>query len=380
MLLGLGIHLTLLLGPTIPIPAPASLIEALKSIQITNTDSGRDGFQIIFSVGRSGPIGILDYPTVINPLLRPFNRVIIMVTLGAIPKVLIDGIITNHQLAPSNEPGQSTLTITGEDVSVMMNMKEKSTTHPNQPDILIISKIIVSYGQFGLIPMVILPPFPDVPIIVDRIPSQQGTDLQYIMQLAGNRCVFYIEPTDIPGLNIAYWGPKNQVGIPQKALTFNMGSDTNTTSINFQNNALSPVMVTGYVQERNFNLKVPIKTFLSLRPPLSSMPSWLFNMPNVKKKEFRSEGGENVIQALEQAQAETDNSMDVITASGELDTLRYGNILRARKLVGVRGVGYSYDGLYYVKSVTHNLKRGEYKQSFTLTREGLGSLTPVLPP
>jgi hypothetical protein len=36
--------------------------------------------------------------------------------------------------------------------------------------------------------------------------------------------------------------------------------------------------------------------------------------------------------------------------------------------------------LYYVKSVTHNLKRGEYKQSFTLVREGLISLTPNVIP
>jgi hypothetical protein len=48
--------------------------------------------------------------------------------------------------------------------------------------------------------------------------------------------------------------------------------------------------------------------------------------------------------------------------------------------VGVRGAGLAYDGLYYVKSVTHDLKRGEYKQSFTLTRNALVSITPVVPP
>jgi hypothetical protein len=60
--------------------------------------------------------------------------------------------------------------------------------------------------------------------------------------------------------------------------------------------------------------------------------------------------------------------------------MRYGQILRARMYVGVRGAGPSYDGLYYVDSVTHNLKRGEYKQSFTLTRDGTLSLTPVVIP
>jgi hypothetical protein len=87
------------------------------------------------------------------------------------------------------------------------------------------------------------------------------------------------------------------------------------------------------------------------------------------------------MQALTQAQAETDSSTDnVITVSGELDAARYAALLKPRGLVGLRGAGYSFDGFYYVKSVTHNIRRGEYKQSFTLTREGLGAISPVVVP
>ena len=45
----------------------------------------------------------------------------------------------------------------------------------------------------------------------------------------------------------------------------------------------------------------------------------------------------------------------------------------------MRGVGIAYDGLYYVQSVTSTLKRGEYKQSFTPDRNGLVSITPMVP-
>jgi hypothetical protein len=45
----------------------------------------------------------------------------------------------------------------------------------------------------------------------------------------------------------------------------------------------------------------------------------------------------------------------------------------------VRGAGLAYDGLYYVNSVTHNIKRGDYKQSFELSRDGLISNTPRVP-
>ena len=60
--------------------------------------------------------------------------------------------------------------------------------------------------------------------------------------------------------------------------------------------------------------------------------------------------------------------------SGELDTLRYGAVLEAPGLVPVRGAGFTYDGTYYVQQVTHQISRGNYKQRFTLTREGTGSL------
>jgi hypothetical protein len=73
-------------------------------------------------------------------------------------------------------------------------------------------------------------------------------------------------------------------------------------------------------------------------------------------------------------------SADAISGSGQLDVLRYGRVLSPRGLVGVRGAGITYDGLYYVKSVTHNIKRGAYTQNFTLVREGLISLTPVVIP
>ena len=70
---------------------------------------------------------------------------------------------------------------------------------------------------------------------------------------------------------------------------------------------------------------------------------------------------------------------DAVSGSGSLSVARYGSILSARDLVGVRGAGIAYDGLYYVESVTHNIKRGEYKQNFTLSRDGLISQTPVVP-
>ena len=69
---------------------------------------------------------------------------------------------------------------------------------------------------------------------------------------------------------------------------------------------------------------------------------------------------------------------NAVTGTGDLDAVRYGRALRSRRLVDVRGAGSSYNGTYYVREVTHSIRRGEYRQSFTLTRDGRGPIRPVV--
>ena len=376
----LGVNLTLLIGPTVAVPAPLMLTQALQRVEVTHSDEGQSGFQVTFQVGRSGPADLLDYPLLSNPLLRPFNRVILIVTFKAIPRVLMDGIITRQQLSPGSEPGASTLTVTGEDVSVMMDLEEKSAEHPAQDETLIALKLIASYAQYGLIPMVFPPMVIDPPIPIERVPVQQGTDLQYLKQIAERHAyVFYITPGPAPFTNTAYWGPPVRVGVPQRALSVNLGGETNVGRISFHNNGLGPTTVSGNVQDRMTNQSMPVRTFASLRPPLAALPAWLVNQPNVRSTQFR-QSGVNAMQAMARAQARTDRSVDAVTAEGELDTLRYNDLLQARGLVGLRGVGYSYDGLWYVKRVTHLIEKEKYQQRFSLVREGLGSTTPAVIP
>lgn len=381
----LGIHLTVLIGPTVAVPAPPEIAEAIQSVQVTHNDEGRSGFQIVLQVGRAGPTDVLDYRLLLNPLLRPFNRVILVAIFDALPQVLMDGIITNQQLSPGAQPGAATLTLTGEDVSVMMDLEKKRAQHPAQPDPLIVLKLIGSYAQYGLVPMITPPPSVETPLPTERVPVQQGTDLEYLKQLAASYgFVFFVEPGPAPFTNFAYWGPPRRIGVPQRALSVNMGPETNVESINFQYNALTPTIVKDTVQDPQMNnVPLPVITFVSTRPPLVSQPALPFNLPNVRSSllENSSGGGLSYAQAFARAQGVTDRSVDnVVTASGELDALRYGGLLRPRNLVGLRGAGYTNDGLYYVKSVSHTLGRGQYKQRFTLTREGVGAITPVVIP
>src|SRR5262249_4136983 len=148
---------------TIPEPAPLTLVEALQSVEVTHSDQGPSGFQLTFHIGRTSALDLLDYRLLGNPLLKSFSRVIVLVRFSITPTVLMDGIITNQQLTPSNEPGASTLTVTGEDVSVMMDLEDTARDLSVLPDFGIVRQIIQSYqANYGLTPPTQLPPNPKV--------------------------------------------------------------------------------------------------------------------------------------------------------------------------------------------------------------------------
>jgi len=372
-----AISLNLLIGPTIPVPVPKLLLDALESVEVTHSDEGRSGFQIVFRLEK-GSAGLVEFALSAVPAIRVGFRVVIIVSAGPVPRVLMDGIIADQQIKPAagGEPGS--LTLTGEDVSVMMDREEKDVEHLAQPEMAIAYKIIGQYARYGLIPIVIPPPSIDVPLPVERVPVQQGTDLAYLQEIAQRYAyVFYVTPGPAPLTNKAYWGPPIRIGVPQPALTVDMGSATNVSSINFQYDGLKATTVSGEVQDRTTNQRVPVQTFVSLRPPLALMPA-LAQTDFLQKRIYRASGGLNAVQAASEAQAETECSQDVLTAEGELDAVRYGHILQARGLVGLRGAGYSLDGLYYVKQVTHTISPASYVQKFSLAREGLGTTVPVV--
>ena len=168
-------------------------------------DTGASGFQLTFTLSNDSPLHTLFLLTGSNPI--PFMLVIIIATLNGIPNVLMDGVITNQQVAPGGDASHSTLTVTGEDLSALMNQQEFSgLPFPAMPAEARVALTLVKYAFLGIIPLVIPSILLDVPIPTEEIPTQQGTDLAYIRQLADNvGYVFYIDPGPVPGTSIAYW-------------------------------------------------------------------------------------------------------------------------------------------------------------------------------
>lgn len=344
--------------------APAEVVDALVSLEITSNDRERDGFQMSFTLGKDQR---KEYNLLLQRYFDPPNLMSVVIIVGATRQVLIDGIITNHQINPGQQAGQATLSVTGEDVSLLMDLVEKRIDHPNQADSTIVSSLI---GAYDLTPDVTSTD--DTPHETQRLPLQQGSDLAYIQQLAQrNGFVFHVKPGEAPGESVAYWGPDvPPQGKPQPALTANMGPHTNVESLSFSFDALKPVEPQVAIQESNKDTPTPISPISSTRQRLVAQPA-----RPLRRTLPPSTAGLTSGRASARGAAEIARSVDAVNVSGELNVLRYGRVLRARSLVDLRGVGQSYGGTYYVKQVTHSLRKGQYTQRFTLLREGHGSLS-----
>lgn len=367
----LGIRLLLWIGKTVPRPASPELLQAIREIEVTQNADGDDGFSITVGLTKE-KLGEFDFLR--NGALDPDHRVIVGVIMGAMPEPLIDGVIYHHQLTPGEQPGSATLKVMGRDVRVMLDLKEVNRPFKNQPDSVIVTQLLARYPQFGLVPQVTTTP--NVPIELQLVPRQYETDLHFIQRLARrNGFVFYVEPLTI-GANTAYWGPQQRVGKPQAALSHNLGAASNVLELSVANDALAAEGAEGTFTEPITKQSIAIPPLPDLRlPPLASR----LGGPR-RTRLMRGTARRNPAQAGTDLVARLTNAPDGVECTGRLDSVRYGHVLRARRLVGLRGVGLSYNGFYKVSRVRHVITRSSYTQEFALKREGAGTTTPVVPP
>jgi hypothetical protein len=370
-----GIKLQLLIGP-VPIPAPPEVVEALTSVKIeAAAGETQAGFELVFDLPQRSPLRTLFLLTGGGSL--PLMRVVLVVQFGAHAEAVIDGVTTNVETQPG-EGGVGKLVVKGKDMSALMDIIEfTGIPFPAMPPAVRVLLVLAKYAALGVLPMVIPSIVEDLPLPTDRVPQQRGTDYAYLKTLA-QQCgyVFYMEPGPVPATSKAYWGPEIRVGEPQPALSVNMDALTNVEQLSFNFDKEKKTMPIVYFQDPTTKLPIgiPIPDISPLNLPLGAVPALppkLVSLDNTAQM--------SPLSALMTGLAYAGQHSDSVFGTGRLDVTRYGRLLKSRQLVGVRGAGLPFDGLYFVKSVSHEIKRGEYMQSFSLARNGLVSTFPTVP-
>jgi hypothetical protein len=365
-----GFYLTLMMGGFSASPVPQAVIDALMSVQVTTTVGSQGGFQLKFAWSRSSALAQLQAAGFFDPR----QRAIIAVTVNGQTDVLMDGIVTKQDLSPSSAAGKSTLTVTGLDLTALMDLIDLTgIPYPAMPVFVVVELILAKYLPLGVVPVAIPTLMSLINNPLERIPKQDGTDYAYITSLASAvGAVFYLDPGPSAGASMAYWGPDltRMFGGAQPAMSIDFDGATTLDQLSF---SYDGTLATNYlvtIIEKNTQLPIPIPlpSIALLKAPQAA------NVPTpLKYTQLRPIANQDPIGAALAGLGKLFEGADVVTASGQMDVLRYGKVFKARQLCAVRGGGVYYDGLYYVKSVTHDIKRGEYKQSFSLARGGTGS-------
>jgi hypothetical protein len=370
-----GVQLSIYIGP-VPVPAPTEVVQSLVHAKVEcGSGETQSGFELTFELPARSPLRTLFLLTGGGSL--PLMRVVLVVTINGQAQSIVDGVTTNVETQPG-QGGVDKLVVKGKDLSALMDIIElPGLPFPAMPPSLRVLVVLAKYAALGVIPVVIpsIVDFPPLPI--QQIPQQRGSDYAYVKRLASDAgYVFYLEPGPAPGTSKAYWGPEIRVGTPQPALTTNMDALTNVEALSFNFDRERKTIPIVFFQESTSKapIGVPIPDVTPLNPPLGLVPPL---PPRIQKLENTAHL--QPPQAIMAGLAYAGQHSDSVFGTGRLDVARYGRLLQSRQLVGVRGAGLAFDGLYFVKSVTHEIERGSYKQSFSLARNGLVSTFPTVP-
>jgi hypothetical protein len=370
------VRLQLFTGPLVPVPAPAFVVEALREVTVeSGSGMTQSGFELVFDVPKKSPLTTLFLLS--GGASVPVLRVVVAVTVAGSTEVLVDGVMTNHEIQTSGSVAR--LRIKGKDLTALMDVIPlDGLPYPAMPAALRVLTAVAKYAAIGVLPLVIPAIVDDIPLPIERIPRHQGTDYAYVKALA-EECgyVFYLDPGPVPGVSRAYWGPEVRVGAPQPALNAGLdGPHDNVTALDFTFDKEKKELPIVFIQEpySKAPIPIPIPDVTPLSPPLGLVP------PLPPKLTFLKDTAKlGPATALMKGIAYAGAHSDSVFGTGQLDVARYGRVLHSRGLVGVRGAGDAFNGLYYVTSVTHHLSRGSYTQSFALARNALVSTLPEVP-
>ena len=362
-----GIDLSVLFGPGIPIPAPREVVEALESVTIEdNAGETQSGFDLVFNVEKESPLNTIFL--LAGGAMLPILRVALVATINGRATSLINGVVTRAEISPGRggEPGK--LKVMGKDLTAAMELFDFSgLPYPAMPPVARVALILAKYAWLGVIPQLI-PSLEGPPLPTEKIPRHQDSDLAYIRALAAEAgYTFFMKPGPAPATSFAYWGPEIRFGEVQPAITVDSGVATNAEELSFTFDKDGTEIPIVFIQNALTKAPIPIPIpEVPFMPPLGAIPPL---PPKVTR--LTGTARLNPFEAVVRGFAFAAQHSNAVRGSGTIDVLRYGRVLQARALVGVRGAGAAYDGVHYVDSVTHELSRGSYKQSFTLKRGGL---------
>jgi len=352
------------------LPAPENLLQAIQQIEVEDHASMADMVRLSVVMGVAD--GCSGWSFVDDDIFKRLAKIRIKVAVGSgREETLINANIIETNATFANQPGSSILNVVAMDPTVLMNLKQVVKAWPNRSD-SDIAREIFSSGDYNFTPIVDTTNWRRQEN--EQTMIQRGTDIQFLQELARrNGFEVYIETNGQTGVIEGHFHAPRLNLPPQGVLSVNMRDATNVNSFNARFDMLRPATV------ETTNLDV--ESLESQQSQVSRSRSTTLGRETALGSEQQrvvlpaQTGLARTGEQQPYAQGVADESALAITADGELNTVAYGAVMRAKRPIAVRGAGKQFSGTYYVERVHHILTADSYKQNFTLRRNALGLTT-----
>jgi hypothetical protein len=348
------------------VPLPYPFLDALREIEVVTSTEQASTFTLRFDLSQTA---LGDWDVLQIDIFRPLVPIQIRVHLGfGLSEALINGYVRSARLQNRNEPGRSTLEVTGMDATAtLMHLFEQPFPWPNLPDNVIATTI---FGKYLITPLVF--PTPSARTILQTTTIQRTSDIRFLKQLArryGYEC--FVQPDPLIGVDVGHFHPPQIIAPPQGVLSINFGAATNLTSFDVRYDMLQPTTALALALDPTTKAPLPGIALAALDPPMGLEPALLRVIPPPISRPTDTDAA-NAPELLATAQSIVNRSSRALHASGEVDGLKFERVLRPGLPVLVRGAGREHSGLYYVSQVTHSFSNDQYTQRFEAWRNAVG--------
>jgi hypothetical protein len=316
-----------------------------------------------------------DYDTTSDPRFGPMSN--IAVTAKAADgksHCLIDGYVLAHEIHLDAAAASSTLKISGQDSSWLMNMSENVREWADVTDAAAANTI---FGDYGFTPD---PKNTDDDSSTHTSDTaslmQRASDAQFLRDLARRSGKFFrVFCTDTPGIRTGAFVKPPVDGDPVVTLTLNPSDKANIGPIEVSWDVMRPTTVTA--QQLLF-------TDSSGEPAGGdTSDSGISDLDSKALSDFAGKP----VSTLLATQAVDSDTLDqrarsvlreagwFVRCEGSTDTSRLGAILRAGTVAQIEAAGSLHSGKYLVWSVRHHITANAHEMKFVLMRNAVGSGT-----
>ena len=355
-------------------PAGAAFYQQLASLEVEENADLPGAFEMQLPIAVRGAPGAEDLTAVGEAAWKPYARIAVVVTPdGGTDACIFDGYVLSHKLHLDRGTTASTLRVWGQDVSCEMNVKERlKRWDVGKKDHEIANDIFgtYSYAKADENTDNDAPARPDTGHAV----MQRATDAQFLRDRARRSGkLFRVCCEARAGANTGYFARPKLDGAATATIVLNPPEAATVDALDLEWDIARPTRTYAHVLVGGEQPEA-VDTTDAKQRSLGDRSLAQFAGGSQRAMEARlTTTADSNAELTERAAALLRDSTWFVRCEGVTDLARQRAVLRAAKLVELRGAGRVHSGKYLVWSVRHTITAQAHQMRFVLVRNAVGN-------